>query len=60
MWSHDVVATLVGFSNDLKMGQYLKVRLCLYEIVVWVTNKGVVKDTSSFHVYSSNVGNDYR
>jgi hypothetical protein len=60
MWSHDVVATLVGFSNDLKMGQYLKVRLGLYEIVVWVTNKGVVKDTSSFHVHSSTLGNGYR
>jgi hypothetical protein len=34
MWSHDVVSTLVGFSNDLKMGQYLKVRLRFYEIVV--------------------------
>ena len=31
MWSHDVVATLVGFSTDLKMGQYLKVRLDFYE-----------------------------
>ncbi|KAI9447705.1 oligopeptide transporter [Lactarius indigo] len=25
MWSHDVVSTTVGFSGDLKIGQYLKV-----------------------------------
>ncbi|KAI9447706.1 oligopeptide transporter [Lactarius indigo] len=32
MWGHDVVATTVGFSSDLKIGQYLK-----------ETNNGVVK-----------------
>ncbi len=42
MWSHDVVATSIGFSSDLKMGQYLKVRLGFTKSYK-ETNKGVMK-----------------
>ena len=57
MWSHDVVATVVGFSSDLKMGQYLKVRLGPNGLGDQLRR---FEDTSSFHVHGSTLGNNYR
>ncbi|KAN0128570.1 OPT superfamily oligopeptide transporter [Lactarius tabidus] len=43
MWSHDVVSTLVGFSNDLKMGQYLKIPpRSMFIAQVWGTIIGAI------------------
>ena len=57
MWSHDVVATVVGFSSDLKMGQYLKVRLGPNGLGDQLRR---FEDSSSFHVHGSTLGNNYR
>jgi hypothetical protein len=31
MWSHDVVSTSIGLAGDLKMGQYLKVSVGVFQ-----------------------------
>ncbi|KAH9071576.1 oligopeptide transporter [Lactarius deliciosus] len=43
MWSHDVVSTTVGFSGDLKIGQYLKIPpRSLFVAQVWGTIIGAI------------------
>ncbi|KAI9467329.1 oligopeptide transporter [Lactarius psammicola] len=43
MWSHDVVSTAVGFSSDLKMGQYLKIPpRALFMAQMWGTIIGAI------------------
>ncbi|KAH8982788.1 oligopeptide transporter [Lactarius akahatsu] len=43
MWSHDVVSTTVGFSSDLKIGQYLKIPpRSLFVAQVWGTIIGAI------------------
>ncbi|KAH9071577.1 OPT oligopeptide transporter protein-domain-containing protein [Lactarius deliciosus] len=38
MWGHDVVATTIGFSSDLKIGQYLKIPpRSLFVAQIWGT-----------------------
>ena len=58
MWSHDVVATSVGLSADLKIAQYLKVSVVSCETLVEVLTVSR-KDPSSCYVFISNFGNDY-
>ncbi|KAF8270927.1 OPT oligopeptide transporter protein-domain-containing protein [Lactarius quietus] len=43
MWSHDVVATSVGFAGDLKMGQYLKIPpRAMFIAQIWGTIIGAI------------------
>ncbi|KAH9062283.1 oligopeptide transporter [Lactarius vividus] len=43
MWGHDVVATTIGFSSDLKIGQYLKIPpRSLFVARIWGTIIGAV------------------
>jgi hypothetical protein len=61
MWSNDVVSTVIGFSSDLKMGQYLKVRLGFNGLGASLGDQiRRFEDSSSFHVHSSTLGNGNR
>ncbi|KAH9173341.1 oligopeptide transporter [Lactarius sanguifluus] len=43
MWGHDVVATTIGFSSDLKIGQYLKIPpRSLFVAQIWGTIAAIV------------------